>query len=61
MGDVDYTLVREMAWRKQLEAERHIRLSPEDFEEFTRRIDNPPKPNKALVDLLRRKAPWEST
>lgn len=36
-----------------------IKLSPEDFKEFVRQLDNPPPPNKALIDLLRRKPIWE--
>lgn len=34
------------------EPERVINLSPEDFEEFVRILEEPPKPNDKLVKLL---------
>jgi uncharacterized protein (DUF1778 family) len=36
-----------------------IKLSPGDFRGFVRQLDDPPKPNKALIELLRRKPIWE--
>ena len=36
-----------------------IRVSPEAFEAFVAALDAPGKPIAALVELLRRPAPWE--
>lgn len=36
-----------------------IRVSPEAFEAFVAALDAPGKPIPALVELLRRPAPWE--
>lgn len=35
-----------------------IVLSPKDFEALVKALDNPPAPNAALKELMRRKAPW---
>ena len=34
-------------------------LSPEEHEKFLEMLDNPPKPNKKLIELMRRKPMWE--
>jgi len=36
-----------------------IRMSPEGFEAFVATLDAPGKPVPAMVDLLKRDAPWE--
>lgn len=36
-----------------------IRMSPEGFAAFQTAISDPPQPVPALVEVLRRKAPWE--
>lgn len=35
-----------------------LTLNERDWQEFIRQIANPPKPNQALVALMRCKAPW---
>ncbi len=37
-----------------------IRLSPDQFEAFKSAIASPGRPSPALVERLRRKAPWET-
>jgi uncharacterized protein (DUF1778 family) len=37
-----------------------IRVSPEAFEEFVALFDAPGKPVPALVELMKRPAPWET-
>jgi uncharacterized protein (DUF1778 family) len=36
-----------------------IRLSPEGFEDFLEIISRPPAPVPAIVEIMKRKAPWE--
>ena len=43
---------------KQMKPEIIV-LSPEDHAEFVRQLDDPPKPTKALIDLLRRRPIWK--
>jgi uncharacterized protein (DUF1778 family) len=43
---------------KRLKPERIV-LLPGDFNAFIRQIDDPRPPTKELIELLRRKAPWE--
>jgi uncharacterized protein (DUF1778 family) len=47
-------LISELRQRRSLD-----RMDAEAFEEFQRRLDNPPKPNKALIELMGRKPVWE--
>ncbi|MDE1917954.1 MAG: DUF1778 domain-containing protein [Sphingomonadales bacterium] len=37
-----------------------IRVSPEGFEAFVAALDTPGKPVPAMVDVLKRAAPWET-
>ena len=37
-----------------------IRVSPEGFEAFVAALDAPGKPVPAMVDVLKRTAPWET-
>ncbi len=37
-----------------------IRMTAEGFDAFLQVIDEPPKPVPEIVDVLRRKAPWET-
>lgn len=39
--------------------QRIFLLTDAEWDEFVRRLDNPPKPNKALRDLMRRKPTWD--
>jgi uncharacterized protein (DUF1778 family) len=54
--------VRDAAVRAAEEAvmeERPIRMSPEDFEAFVAMLEQPPEAVPAMVELFRRRAPWE--
>ena len=44
-------------WSK-LKPERIV-LSPEDYDALVRQLENPPKPNAKLVELMRRKPIWK--
>ena len=44
-------------WTK-LKLERIV-LSPEDCDAFVRQLENPPKPNAKLIELMRRKPIWK--
>ncbi len=58
------TFVRETLLREAKDvvgAQRVIPLSDEDWKSFLAKLDEPPQENARLADLLRRKAPWEST
>jgi uncharacterized protein (DUF1778 family) len=52
-----------LSWEvKMLKLERtSITMSAEGFKAFVDELDKPAKPVPELVELLRRKAPWEKT
>lgn len=54
--------VRDAAVRAAEEAvmeDRPIRMSPEGFAEFVAMLDRPPEIVPAIVELFRKRAPWE--
>jgi uncharacterized protein (DUF1778 family) len=54
--------MRDAAVRAAEEAvmdDRPIRMSPEGFAEFVAMLDRPPEVVPAIVELFRRRAPWE--
>ena len=39
--------------------QRTFFLNDEEWDDLVRTLNNPPKPNRALRDLMRSKPPWE--
>jgi uncharacterized protein (DUF1778 family) len=62
MDRQDAGIVELMKRNEELESSLRvvITLSPEEFAEFVRQLDDPRPPTKELIELLRRKAPWET-
>jgi len=62
LGRTRTDFILEAAMREAQEAlldQVHFRVSAEEFDRITELLENPPPPSAKLIELFRRKAPWE--